>query len=577
MLALKNRVLMTAGLALAGFAASASTASANYFYNPGDIFGGGASLPAPYLRQTFDCYAEPTQLIIAGSPPVFVTEPAFNYLGKPPQNCATQHVVTTETTYYVSASSGIGIFAAFGHDPTQFGFINSADNQYFPSVQFGFSETPLSSTDVGVSNNGGTETQGSKSISIGGANQVTCTSGSTNPYPNPLQCYGPLVQFPFSIDPVVFAYNSVYEKVLNSDGSETDYHFHIKFPRKDSSGGLRLSQQSYCKIFNGQITNWNDPALKTDNGGQSLEDPNDPTPPSSWGVPLQIVGRADSAGATTIFTRHLANACAALTGNQYTTGTSTLPSSLRGPTYSTSNPNYPPVTGETPGKFTLATGNIGVAQYVAFTAVPGGSNPSNCSLGAACIQLGRITYTGADFVLPYVLNTNTNNFNLNTPTLQNTAGAWEEATPATVLAAFGTIQAPQSNANGTYCASCLNWGMRNDPSAWVQSSAPTSPLANPAGKTAYPIVGTANWIAYTCYATKAQEQSLVGVMTYIDQKSINTDPKKGILSSSGLSPLPAQWRTAIDQTFLTNKDGLGLTIEPVGAAGACSAPGLIGG
>jgi len=575
MLKLKHRIMATACVAIAGAAGFAPGAIAQT-YNPGDIFGGGASLPAPYLRQTFDCYGIPTQLIIKGTPPQFETITPFDYTGSPPFNCATQHIVSNATVYYVSATSGTGILTVFAHDPTLLGYVNQSQTEYFPSVQFGYSETPLSDTDVGIYNNGGTETQGKSSVTVGTPGQYTCGNPAPN-YANPLQCFGPLVQFPFSVDPVVFAYNSTYEKVLNADNSETDYHFNIKHPRADGSGGLRLSQTTYCKIFNGQITNWNDPAITADNSKKSLEDPKDPTPPASWSVPLQIVGRADSAGATTVFTRHLAAACAALTGNQYTTGTSTLPASLQGPTYNSSNPNYPSVPGETPGKYTLATLNTGIAQYVAFTATPGGSNPSNCTLGVACIQLGRIGYIGNDFVLPYVLETQANTYNLNSATLENVSNQWEAPTPTTVTAAFKPIQPPQSNANGTYCANCLSWGVRTDPADWVQGSTPASVLANPMTKGSYPIVGTANWLGYQCYASPNQTTTVTKVNNFINNNKVNWNAKLGILASAGLAPLPAQWRTAIQQTFVTNTSGLNLNIVQAGTAGACSVAGVVGG
>jgi phosphate transport system substrate-binding protein len=577
MLKLKQRALVSTCALIMGTTAFASDALAHrdqLTYAKGDIFGGGQAASAPETRQTFDCYAKPTDLIIAGNPPTFVTIAPFDYTGTPPQDCSTTHITTTETTYYVSAGAGTGVLATFAHDPTLYGHIDQGNSQYFPSVQFGQSTTSLGSTDVGVYNSGGTETQGSKSVNIGSPNQVSCTSGSTNPYPNPLQCYGPLVQFPFGVTPIVFAYNAVYKKVLNNDNSETDYSFNVKNPRGDGSGGLRLSAATYCKIYNGQITNWNDSAITADNGGQSLVDPNDP---DNFSVTLQIVGRSDSSGATSIFSRHLANVCAGLSGNQYTTGASTLPASLQGPTYNVSNPNYPPVSGETPGKFTLAPNNSGVAQYVAFTATPGGSNSSNCSDGKACIQLGRITYSGSDYVLPYVAESQQNNYNLNSTTLQNSTGNWEDPTGSTAQAAYSSIQPPQSNKKGNYCSSCLNWGHRNDPSAWVQSTSPTAPIANPSNSGAYPIVGTVNWITYTCFATAAHWKSLDGVMKYVDRQPINTDKQKGILAAAGMAPMSNQWKNAIAGTFVANGSGLGLNIEPVGAAGVCSTAGIVGG
>ncbi len=577
MLKLRNLVLASASAWIAGTVAFAPHAFAQT-YGKSDIFGGGASVPAPYARQTFDCYANPTDLIIAGTPPQFEQIAPFDYTGKPPQNCASQHITTKETTWYVSTSAGPGILAVFGHDPTFFGFVNEGDTEYFPSVQYALSTTPLGITDLNVYNNGGTETQGKSSVNIAAPGALPCKGEQNGQYPNPAQCYGPLVQFPFAITPIVFAYNSVYEKWINSSGQETDYHFNIQYSRQDGSGGLRLSPVTYCKIFNGQITNWNDPALTADNGGVPLYDPNDPNK-GSWSVPLQIVGRSDSSGATSIVTRHLANVCAGMSGNQYTTGTSTLPATLQGPTYNVNNPNYPGVQGETSGLFTLAPNNSGVAQYTAFTVVPGGSNPSNCTVqgGTACIQLGRITYSGTDYVLPYVADTQLNAYNLNTATLQNTSGNWEEATPGTAQAAYSVVQPPQSKSNGQYCASCTNFGLRSDPTAWVQSNSPTALIANPTNSGAYPVVGTANWLTYTCYASKNQEKSLAGVVKYISEEAINYDPSKGILAAAGLAPLDKQWRKAIQSTFVANKDSLGLQLEPVGTKGVCSQNGVIGG
>ena len=561
--------------ALATGASLLSPASAAS-YGKSDIFGGGASVPAPYARQTFDCFANPTDLIIAGTPPQLVAETPFNYTGSPAQNCATQHITTKETTYYISASAGTGILATFAHDPTLYGEIDG-QGDYFPSIQFGMSTTSLVSNDVDVYNNGGTETQGKNSITIAAPNAYQCNSGSKNPYPNPLQCYGPLVQFPFAITPIVFAYNSVYKKVINN-GVETDYHFNVQYERGDGSGGLHLSPGSYCAIFNGQITNWNDSRLTADNNGVPLYDPTDPDGGNKWSLTLQIVGRSDSSGATSILSRHLASVCAQYNWNQYTTGASTLPTSLQGPTYNVANANYPPVSGETAGKFTLAPNNSGVAQYTAFTATPGGSNPSNCSDGSACIALGRITYSGTDYVLPYVSETGQNDYNLNSATLENSSGNWEDPDAATAQAAYSTILPPQSNSKGQYCASCTTFGYRNDPTAWVQGTSASSLIADPSNTGAYPIVGTANWIAYQCYLSANQEKSLTLVMHYIDEQPINTDSKKGILATAGMAPLSKAWRTAVQTTFVTNADGLGLNIGVAQqSVGTCKGSGIVGG
>jgi ABC-type phosphate transport system substrate-binding protein len=562
MLSLNRRLL--AGACVAAAASAALPAAA---YNPGDVFSGGASLPAPDFRVRADCYAEPTPLIIKGSPPIFQSLAPFNYVnGKYSQDCSSQHVVTNSTIYYVSATSGTGILAQFSHDPTLYGNIDANQTQYLPSVQFSLSETPLNGSDVTIWDYGGTEVQGSSSVTVVSQG----TTPQSGQYPNPYQYYGQVVQFPISIDPVVIAYDPAYKKVLNNDNTVTSYHFNVKFPRSDDSGGLHLDAATYCKIFNGQITNWNDPALKKLNHNTSLEDPSDPTPKKQWSVPLQIVGRGDSAGATSIFTRNLAAVCSSVSGNQYADSSTTLPSSLRGVSYSSQNGNYPPVTGEAVGKFTLATGMPAVAKYVAFTAVPGGNNPST-------ITQGRMAYLSPDYVLPGVIATDENSYNLNTATLQNAARRWVAPTPTSAKAAFAPIQPPQSDASGHYSPGNTSNGLRTNPQDWVQAASKTASLANPIGAGAYPMVGTANFIGYTCYNSKNQWKTIVGLLKYGNTAKINTDWKTGILSTSGIAVLPAQWLTAIDETFVTNSSGTGININTAGAPGACSAAGVTGG
>src|SRR3546814_19751333 len=113
-----------------------------------------------------------------------------------------------------------------------------------------------------------------------------------------------MIQFPSLVAPVTIAFDPVYKKVRNADNSVTEYSFNLRFPRADGSGGLRLDQDTVCKIFNGQITNWNDPALKALNGNQDLKDPSDT---AAFDVPLQIVGRADSSGPRSLWTRFLSS------------------------------------------------------------------------------------------------------------------------------------------------------------------------------------------------------------------------------------------------------------------------------
>ncbi len=603
MLKLHHSLLATACLALvgaAGFAPSASaaggatcgtlhlvnctngTGNPAYVFQSPDIYGGGSSLISPYWREMSDCYAQPADLMVKG-PTGFVDQVLFNYTGTPAQNCAIKHTKTKQTIWYLSTGSGFGILGVFSHDAKDlWGAVNNNGPQYFAGPQYAASDAGLSdSTDFTVYDNGTTSgyVQSHTTIYVNGDNNtVPCNSTNNGvnspgtPFPNPLYCYGPAVQIPISIDPVDAAYGgnngaATYEKMVDTSGVEHDYNFNIAFPT--SSGGLRLSQKTLCEIFNGQITNWNHPDLQTDNGGTPLYDPTDPNGGSGWSVPLQAVGRSDGSGTTSIITRHLAAICPSLiTGNQYTTGTLTLPSSLIGNTYSTSNPNFPGV--DSPGKIVVAPQSQGVAQYTAFTYVPVSGDPqSNCTIPTgftACVMQGRVGYEGTDFVLPYVNTSLTNTYGLSGATLQNSSGQWIQPTPTSVLTAFSSIQPPQSSSSGSYCASCLDWGMRNDPGAWVQSLSPLSVLANPPEGTAFPMVGTTQYEGYTCIASKTKEALLLGLLgqVYSTGNNLYTDPTNGILAKSGLAPLPKNWRTAINGTFVKDTDKLGLNIINVG-------------
>jgi ABC-type phosphate transport system substrate-binding protein len=577
---LKTRILMSACVALAGSAMLSSEAlAAGKPTAATTIYGAGSSLVAPYWNQTGNCYGAPVALLEENSvsppsPPTSVTTPAFNFVdsGKPAdsQNCATTHANTNYTVDYISTGSGIGVAGVYSHNAQEYGQVNQGDTPaYWPSVQYGLSDYGIVQSDVNTYNQGGTEGSGSSAVTVV-APGVTPGAGQ---YGNPLQLYGPLIVFPFSVDPVAISYNTTYEKVYNpSTQAVTSYHFNVRssYLRSDDSGGLRLSPATYCKIFTGEITNWNDPAIKADNGGQALEDASDPTPHKKWSVPIQIVGRSDSSGTTSIWYRHLATVCTSLItagSNPYAAaGSHTLPASLSGPAYTSSNPNYPSVSGETVGEYTRANLNSGVAQYIAFTAVPNGENGNVDSSGAAnvnAITLGRIGYLGPDYALPYANSTGADNYGLQTATLKNSSSQWEAPSPATALKAFSVLTPP----TGSNAA---------DPANWVVGVAAGSSIANPTTSGAYPIVGTTNFFGYQCYSTANKAHEVVNLLNYIENKPINTS-QTGILASAGLAPLPKTWATAILDNFVNNTSDNGLTIAPVGTAGACSVSGVIGG
>ena len=382
-----QRFLLATCAAVAGTlcAVSGADATPSIF-----IYGGGSSLIAPYWNQLYNCYGSHSEVLYNQGAGVAATdspEPAyFNYVGNggsgKPQNCATKVFSPKSAVSYMSTGSGTGIEGMYAHapslwsnTPTDGTWTNSTAGQPFPTVNYAYSDAGLSTgsgSDIACYDNTSGSICTEHGAQIASGSSVACgttgSSGGHPVYPNPLYCYGPEVQFPISVDPVAIAYSPTYEMIYNSSGPDTAYHFNFKY------GSLRLDVATYCGIFTGAITNWNQ-IPKSLNGGESYEDPSDPTSAGSWSVPLQIVGRWDSSGTTSIFYRHTAAVCGASPTTDYSaSGGTTLPTAMGGGNFPTpgnagnysSGPTYPGPSGETLGKFTIANGSTGVATYLQF-------------------------------------------------------------------------------------------------------------------------------------------------------------------------------------------------------------------
>jgi ABC-type phosphate transport system substrate-binding protein len=573
---LKLQMLVGASTLAIGLAASSMADAAVI-----QAYGGGSSLISVYMQQAFNCYGNINPLIIR-SGPALKTLANFNYTGTKgnPQDCSSKHINTKGSLHYDSGGSGNGIAGVFSHDPSAaapngFGDIdpNTVGEQDMPVISFGMSDAGLSSTDVGFWDNGNDDQGPNNTCTVKEQGVCVVAPGQTaNPtvtYPNPHQHRGALIQFPISVDPVAIAYDPAYKKVENAGGTATTtYHFNIHFAHSDGSGGWRLDQTAYCTIFNGTfagspITNWNDSRLKVLNGGVSLQDTQDiaDNGTTDWdtnGVPLQIAGRGDSSGTTSIFTRHLARVCGStginLAGNQFADGATTLPLSLQGGTFDGTN-----ATGVVLGKFTLATGSGNVAKYVAFTAVPAAGQT---------LKQGNIAYIGSDFVAPANSVNGNNTFNLNSADLKNHNNRFEAATGANAASAFGSLAPPQSTAAGHYDNSSCGGASsrcRIHPYDWAEPVSKTSPLADPTAKTAYPIVGTTNALLYSCYSD-AHRTALIDrfFAWYLNSGTVDEVPD-GLLTKNGLASLPRSWLIAITETFVNNNSGLNLNISTAGS------------
>ncbi len=318
---------------------------------------------------------------------------------------------------------------------------------------------------------------------------------------NAINKAGPAIQFPKFVIPVALAYNPEYGQKTTGLGT-VSLTFNVKVPQSVYgvvAGGLRLNKSAYCKIFNGEITNWNDPALKTLNSNTALKNANDDQ--TRWdneGVPIRLIGRADRSGGTDVTTRALAAQCTGLVAiNKFERAAESLPYHLANatgidirrlradsryfPTAATSSfanstqaathmsigglvfdrvsdqvclwnevnsatrlcdvslaPGGVFTTAPTPGLFTVADGTSGVAEAIETTV----NNTLLTSTLDPNVKLnGKFGYAGADFVKPVAGR------NLHAAALQKgTSTAYVMPSATNAAAAFGSVLPPQTTA-----------------------------------------------------------------------------------------------------------------------------------
>jgi ABC-type phosphate transport system substrate-binding protein len=513
---------------------------------------GGVSYMAPFvLRFASDCFGPQLPLYTPGSAPS--TFPTGTYTittkgGTSTTACGSTKVLPNIQLNLEISGARPDVQAFYQHSPSVLGAYldSSGASATFPTLHFATTDLPIPDPDVTVYLAGGTTLKSiNKTISFA-APGATPQAGQS---PNPSALYGPMVQIPLFIAPIAIAFSPVYKKVVQANGTVASYSFHFTAPRTKNVGFLRLDTVTLCKIFNGQITNWNDPALAALNGAPILNaagavtgytpinDPKDPDVLAgrAFSVPIELVGRSDLSGETMIFTRALAAQCG-LPGvnNQYADASSTLPTALRA-TSGTATPGS--------GQFTTRGLKQLVASYVSFTARPSGA------AGTELVQ-GRITYITPDWASPY-----NNAYGLAPTTIQSLVNpAWFLLpTPSTAEAAYSNLALP-TDIDPT------------DPANWVQQASKTAPIAAPTTAAGYPIVGTENLLVYTCYADKLRySDGNVGYRLNQFVAFLLHSPlmwvRGGILESNGFAPLPGALRNAAYAEFVSNANGDNLQIS----------------
>jgi ABC-type phosphate transport system substrate-binding protein len=567
----KSRALMgvSALILSAGLAAAAHAQTA--------VYGGGSTLSFKYVHAAQQCFGVNTPLYQPTSKGSFAT-PAPGVYNVAVAGVATNvdcsvmpHTLTyadNNAQLFVEGSgSGAGVQAFFQHNPTALGTYTDTDNttgHVFPSLHYGTSDTTMGSDSVAVYNSGGT-------VEPATGKTVNVVAGGTTPgagqFANPAATYGPMVQIPLLVTPITVAYSPVYKKVVQGDGTVKSYAFNIT--NAANKGVLRLDVDTYCKIFTGAITDWNDPAIAAVNGkaikkagvlqtGQGIAgytpiydttDPDvDTAHPTNWHLPIELVGRTDSSGTTSIFTRALAAQCGAVVGmpHQFDDASNILPA------WTGANSNGSTDVTATPGSglYSTRNGSGKVAAYLQLVDPTGAAGTT--------VTTGKMGYLSPDFTGPVTTTYNTvaaqlqNYNNYATGAVTKTFVA---PTAAHAAASYSLINPP----TGADMA---------DPSKWVQAPSKLADIAKPSSTTGYPIVGTTQILLYTCYADNAAANSVDNVGYKINEfvkfylkNTVITGAASpalgttgGVLAVNGFAPLPTAIRTALYNEFVVTTD-----------------------
>jgi hypothetical protein len=597
--------LLAATVVAGGFPA---IAQAQFAYPAAELRGVGATSIQNVLVQTLNCNGNPgdhsagntdnlNKLGANNGSLSSVAEGNFTQTNptavSPDFNCDRQEIQPRVEGKYVGTGSGTGrnFWALFANQLP--GTTTSNINPFgtWNNVQFAFSDAPVSASNLATYD----------------ANAGTNQNGAGAP-----------IQFPLYVLPVAIAYNPVYGQVRTANGVQ-NLTFAVKssFVTTDAdgnpTGGLRLTRNLYCKIFNGYVTNFNDRAFASTGTNSSLRDPQDDA--TRWkndGAPIRLVGRLDNSGTTDIFTRHLAAACASQAGvavNKFQKNAEALPYNVNsGPDLRSfrSDTRYFPTSSATPntntfagttqslsgavfvrasggnparidttqgaeqaGLFLVADGSGGVRDAINFQ-----PEPAN-RVGAVELN-GKVGYIGSDFVKPSA------NAQLFSAALQigGTGTKYASPTADQGILAFGQTRylPPQTTqVSGAYNANDQRTGPRRDgqsgtvpidranPLHWtsVLYSNPDETLAAP--RLGYPITGTTQYLGYTCYADPATRAAMVEFLSLYTgdiKKDSDGNPVSpnlitgtraaalGLLAQQNIAAMPTAWLNAISDTFL---------------------------
>lgn len=512
------------------------------------IYGGGATFPELAYRDLFNCYGSNSgaNAPTLGTPKSSAVTPVFDCAAAGfPFNPAVELL-------YAGVGSGNGKKAFDAHDA---------------SLLVSGSRTP------GGPDSPPQGSSGDFGPYFGQTSGVQSYPGAHDPYPT--------FHFAGSDDPLLQAdLNKYHGVVANDDGVTVDQSVlggaPIQIPTLVSadalafqpptgtfnpkgaqpSGGsskVQFSRNTWCGIFTGAITDWNDPEITADNKGTSI----------TGGVskPISVVVRGDGSGTTFIFVDALLNQC----GSQSTPAS--VPSTHPVPDQwltdnSTANGPLPFVNasnqwnnffinlgatiangGHLPNNFIKQNGNGGIQKFLDLAA-----------------NAGDIGYLSQGFTRAFAATDGNGNPTPLAANVQNwgnvvaiaggvtTTKKYIAPTPKSATAVMAKAVAP------TTSAACPGPNCFTDPLAWGKVD-PT-----PVASAAYPIGGFTFADLYTCYADPNTVTALVGTTTpvgffnwYEGSSTVNASIPKDVLTVDGAAPVPGTWASAIKKLILTNK------------------------
>ncbi|PYY82279.1 protein disulfide reductase [Pseudomonas sp. TKO26] len=198
------------------------------------------------------------------------------------------------------------------------------------------------------------------------------------------------------------------------------------------------------------------------------------------------------------------------------------------------------------GKFAVTT-NFASSYSLGLPAAAVAAVTSQGVMDALNAGDGRITYMSPDYAAPTLAGLD------DATKVAKVAGV--SPAPANVSAAIAAVPVPSADLD--------------KPNNWVPvfaaTTSPTDPSVVPYPTTGYPILGFTNLIFSQCYADATQTSQVRAFFSRHYGALVNND---SAINSNRFVPLPAAWKTAIRNSFVTASSGLS-----IGNTSVCNAIG----